>query len=149
MINRGTDGYSGLMPIIDLKDQHNLEAETAWSVAEVTPVNALLVAPPEFGLLRIIGGRALVIDFKSIPFQDFAMKEWRQRMRNVYGDVSGGGFKAVKKLDKAYRAITDKKLLDLARLYGATHAVLYRETKTTLPEMYTNDEYRVVKLSYK
>ena len=64
VLNRGSEQYSDLTPVFDLSDQRNIKAETARALTEVTPENALLLVPPEFGLLRIIGGRALVVDFK-------------------------------------------------------------------------------------
>ncbi len=147
--NRESEVFAELVPVYDLSDQSDIMAETAWAVARVTPVDALLVAPPQFGLLRIIGGRALVVDFKSIPFQDGAMLKWRERMQNVYGEVENGGFEAVNSLDKTYKNITDDKLIDLAQIYGATHALLYIDSATKLPEIYVNDVYRLVKLPSK
>jgi len=147
--NRGAAPYidvPALSPVFRLSDQHDVEAQTARAVAEHTPVDALLVVPPQFGLLRIIGERALVVDFKSIPFQDMQMREWRERMRVVYGDVEGGGFVAAAALEDAYRSITDEHLLMLAGRYGATHALLYAETETSLPVVYDNDNYRLVSL---
>lgn len=133
-------------PVFTLSSQQDIAARTARAAAQVTPSDALLVTPPQFGLLRIQGQRALVVDFKSIPFQDVEMLEWRERMRVVYGEVEEGGFKAARAFDKAYRQISDAHLLELAGLYGATHALLYLDTPTQLPEIYANDSYRIVEL---
>lgn len=148
-VNRGAAPYvdvPAVSPVFELSDQQGIEAQTARAVAEHTPVGALLVAPPQFGLLRIIGERALVVDFKSIPFQDMQMREWRERMRVVYGDVDGGGFVAAAALENAYRSVADAHLLMLAGRYGATHALLYAETATSLPILYENGSYRLVSL---
>jgi hypothetical protein len=143
---RGSKEYPNLVPIFDYSDQHNINTNIARALTKVTTEDALLITPPEFGVLRIIGKRALVVDFKSIPFQDLAMKQWYQRITDIYGNVSGGGFKAVEQLDSAYKNISDKKLTRLAQKYGATHAVLYLATKSSLPNVYSNETYQVVKL---
>jgi hypothetical protein len=148
--NRGSVAFVDVpvvSPVFELSDQHDIEAQTARAVAEHTPVDALLVVPPQFGLLRIIGERALVVDFKSIPFQDVQMREWRERMRSVYGDVEGGGFAAAAALEENYRMVTDEHLLMLAGRFGASHALLYAKTRTSLPVLYENDSYRLVGLS--
>jgi hypothetical protein len=133
-------------PVFTLSGQQDEKVITARAVAQVTPKDALFVVPPQFGLLRIHGQRALVVDFKSIPFQDAAMLEWRERMRVVYGEVEGGGFKAARAFDKAYRRITDTHLLALASRYGATHALLYMDTPSQLVEVYANEIYKIVQL---
>lgn len=143
---RGAEGYPDFVPVFDYSDQHNSKTNIAHALTKVTPDDALLITPPEFGVLRVIGKRALVVDFKSIPFQDQSMKKWYQRINDVYGHVSSGGFKAVKELDAAYKDISDKKLMSLGQRYGANYAVLYLGTKSSLPQVYANDEYQVVQL---
>lgn len=145
--DRGAIDIAPLRPLLALSDHRAIDAETARAVARYTPVDALLIAPPQFGLLRIIGGRALVVDFKSIPFQDPKMREWRERMRVVYGDVEAGGFAAARALEQAYRQVSDAHLLSLARQYDASHALLYADTETRLPVLYANETYRLVSLS--
>jgi hypothetical protein len=49
-------------------------------------------------------------------------------------------------LDAAYRSVPDEHLRELAREYGATHAVLYATTRTSLPELFANEQYRIVAL---
>ncbi|HYQ72686.1 MAG TPA: DUF6798 domain-containing protein [Gammaproteobacteria bacterium] len=147
--NRGSDpavDIPAVSPQFELADHHDIEAQTARAVAEYTPVDAVLLAPPQYGLLRIIGERALVVDFKSIPFQDRKMREWRERMRIVYGNVKGGGFAAASALEENYRMVTDGHLLMLAERFGASHALLYAETVTRLPVLYENGSYRLVSL---
>jgi hypothetical protein len=135
-----------LRVIFSFDDLRNVDAQTARAAAAHTPADAVFVAPPEFGILRLVGRRALVVDFEAVPFQDEQMRAWRERLRVVYGDVSGGGFAARDALDNAYHTMTDVHLRELADRFGATHAVLYRDTPTALPELYSNDAYRIVGL---
>lgn len=149
-LNRGSEPFVNLpamVPVFDFADHRGAQAEVARAAAKCTPPDALFVTPPSFGVLRIIGRRALVVDFKSLPFQDDKMREWRERMHVVYGDVEGGGFAALEALDKAYRATSDAHLRQIADRYGATHALLYSETATGLPELYVDGTYRIVELS--
>ncbi len=149
-LGHGKQGFlpvPGLVPQFDFSDQRDEMAEAARAAGLHTPADALFITPPKFGLLRLIGQRALVVDFKAIPLQDGAMREWRERIRATYGDVDGGGFTASSNLDQAYRQIDDHKLQELAQRYGASHALLYAETVTDLPVLYTDKNYRIVELS--
>lgn len=136
-----------VVPVYSLADHRDMRAETARAAAKHTPPDAVFVTPPAFGVLRIIGERALVVDFKLLPLQDEGMREWRDRIRVVYGEVQGGGFTALHALEQAYRATTDVHLRELRDRYGATHAVLYSDTPTAMPVLYVNDSYRIVALS--
>lgn len=148
--NRPTDAAyepAPLRPIVTMDDLRGPAAAAARAASTTTPAGATFVAPPTFGILRFVGPRALVVDFEAIPFQPAHMREWRERIRRVYGDVDGTGHAARAALDASYRRVTDAHLLELAREYGATHAVLYRETATALPAVYENARYRIVRLS--
>jgi hypothetical protein len=140
------EGPGPLRPVVTMDDLRTPAADAARAAARLTPPDALFVAPPSFGVLRIAGPRALVVEFEAIPYQDVHMREWRERIRRVYGDVAESGHEARMALDAAYRSVSDEHLQDLAREYGATHAVLYAETPTALPELYANDQYRIVSL---
>jgi hypothetical protein len=136
-----------LVPAFDFKHLRDADAEAARGAAAHSPGDAIFVVPPALGVLRIVGRRALVVDFKAIPLQDGAMREWRDRMRFVYGEVEGGGFRALPRLEQAYRTITDSHLLRIAARYGATHALLYADSKTALPALYADSSYKVVQLT--
>jgi hypothetical protein len=135
-----------LRPVFTLDDIRSPEAEIARAAGLRTPADAIFVAPPDFGILRLVGRRALVVDFEAVPLQDREIRAWRQRIRAVYGEVDETGFAALDAFDRAWRATTDEHLHELARRYGATHAILYGETPTALPTLYASDQYRVVSL---
>jgi hypothetical protein len=137
---------SPVRPIFSPDDVQDIDARTARAAGAHTPADAVFLVPPGFSVLRIIGQRAVVVDFEATPFQDRYMREWRERIRDVYGDVDGVGFVARAQLDDAYRHVTDGRLEQLAHQYQATHAILYAETATSLPEIYANDTYRIVRL---
>lgn len=138
--------HSPLRPIFSLGDMQDVDARMARTIATYTPSNAMLIVPPNFGVLRFVGQRALVVDFKAIPLVDGPMREWRERIRQVYGDVEGGGVVASRRLEDAYRGVTDAHLQELASRFGATHAVLFAETPTGLPQLVVDHPYRLVSL---
>jgi hypothetical protein len=138
---------SPLEPVFSIEDLQDADARMARNAARHTPADALLVVPPNFGVFRFVGQRAVVVDFKSVPLQEWHLREWRQRIHQVYGDVEGGGVVASRNLEDAYRAITDARLCTLAAQYGATHAVLFAETTTRLPELSVSDTYRLTRLA--
>lgn len=149
LLNRGAAlGISqpALAPVLSFQDHRDVDSETAREIARVTPASALLLVPPHMGIVRAIGGRAIVVDYKSIPFQDTAMLAWYQRMNNVFGAVDGGGFKALAKMDCGWRRVSDQRLLSLAAEYGADYALLWRQTETQLPVVFSNQQYQLVRL---
>jgi hypothetical protein len=137
---------SPLQPLFSIEDLRDDDARMARTVAGQTPADAVLVVPPNFGVMRFVGQRAVVVDFKSVPLQEWHLREWRERIRQVYGEVDGGGVVASRQLEDAYRGITDAHLRDLARRFGATHAVVFLDTPTGLPELAADDTYRLVRL---
>jgi hypothetical protein len=140
---------SALRPVLSGDDLQDSDARMARAAAAHSASDAVFVVPPNFGVLRFVGQRALVVDFKSIPFQDQHMREWRERIRQVYGDVQGGGVAANRALEEAYRKVADARLHDLAVRYGATHAVLFADTPTALPVLAVNEAYRLVRLDFR
>lgn len=74
------------------------------------------------------------------------MREWRRRIRVVYGDVPGGGFAALQGLERNYRSITPEQLTRISAEFNARFAVLYRETPWPGAVLYENDAYKAVRL---
>jgi len=121
--------------------------EVAFQAQKLTPKNALFLTPPAFGRFRLLAGRAIVVDFKSFPFQDAAMLEWRSRLQDCYGMVEKIGFAAAREMDVNYRSIPEQRVFMLARKYGINYAALYRVTDCKLPVIFENRVYKIVKVS--
>ena len=77
------------------------------------------------------------------------MREWRKRIRNVYGDTPGGGFVAQAAMNQNYRSVTPEKMAQLSGAYGARFAVLDRETPWPGPILYENETYKAVSLEFR
>lgn len=133
-------------PVITPADLASDEIDIASYVRDQTPENAIFLTPPVFGKFRFMAERAIVVDFVVFPYQDQAMLEWQQRLFDSYGKPNTGGWTAAAELDDNYRRIDDQKTWDLRSKYDVSYAVLYQETKTSLPILYENPTYKLVKI---
>jgi hypothetical protein len=111
-----------------------------------TAGDAVFLTPPDFGLFRLVAERAIVVDFKAFPFQEPAMRAWRRRLIDCYGEPTGTGWRALEEMKLHHRRVDVSARLASTCRYGATHAVLPLETPTSLPVLFQNGEYRVVAL---
>jgi len=105
-----------------------------------THENAVFLTPPLFGFLRTETKRAIIVDFKAFPFQEAAMQEWYQRVRDCYGLNKDT-------LDENYQDMTDEKLLQLQQKYRFDYAVLPIESTTKITTIYSNSEYKIIDLA--
>jgi hypothetical protein len=133
-------------PTYGWDDVRTDEADIARWIRTNTPGGATWITPPQFESFRLLAERPIVVDFTSIPFEGEAMREWRRRIRSVYGDVQGGGFVALQGMDRNYRSITPQKLSQLSAEFNAPFAVIYRDTPWPARPLYENREYKAVSL---
>jgi hypothetical protein len=149
----GVQTLGGLPRIIDEAGAEILpsqmegeEVNLAMMLDSSTPRDALLVAPPDLGSIRVFGERSLLVGFKAIPYQEDRMLEWRNRLYAAYGRPSGLGPDAQAEMIDSYRDIPDERLLSLCDTYGVTDAVLFADTSTALPVIGSTDTYKLVEL---
>ncbi|MCA8890090.1 MAG: hypothetical protein KDA46_14745 [Parvularculaceae bacterium] len=128
----------------DIKDD---DAVIARWVKDNTPAEAVFATPPDFERFRLLGERAVVADYTSIPFDEMAMREWRRRMGVLYGEVKGGGFKALRAMDKNYHALTPSELRARTAAFNADYAVIYASTPWPDAALYEHGAYKVVRLA--
>ena len=91
--------------------------------------------------------RSVVVDFEAIPFEGAAMREWRRRIQDCYGDVATGGFKAREDLVQNYQQIDSGRIESLLQSYDINFAVLYTQTQTHRPVLYQNSTFKIVALT--
>ena len=120
-------------------------ALSRW-VRQNTGPREVFIAPPMFGKFRISARRAVVVDFKCIPYTDSAILEWSQRLEDCYGPVRSAGFAAVTGMEEQYKKIDDARLAALAARYGASYAVLFSPTETAFSVLYDRGRYKIVRL---
>ena len=138
--------FAAMQPVFTLADAREPGDAVAAYCRASTPEDAIFVVPPLEGRFRIVARRAIVVDFKYAMVHDWAILEWRQRLADCYGAVTQSGFAAAGEMDWHYRSIPDEQLRYLRYRYGATFAVLYRGTPSSLPELYEDETYKLVEI---
>ncbi len=112
-----------------------------------TEENAIFLTPPVFGGFRLTAERAIIVDWKSMPFQDSGLLEWWNRMNFCYGDLSGLSRNAgLEKMKQNYRNISTEDIRNISEKYDADYAVLYHNTKIDLPVIYQDEHFKLVKI---
>lgn len=132
--------YAGLfsIPYKTIQVQEEEKALMGF-IDQRTPSKSILIVPPDLGITRIAARRAIVVDWKAFPFDELAMKEWFERVKDLYGENP-------KEKETFYKNLGDEKLLELAQKYGADYAVIFRETNTRFEVVFESPKYRVVKI---
>lgn len=143
--DQGLLGWDALKAQYTFADLTGDEASIARAAEANSPPDSLWLVPPQFESFRVLANRAVVADFTSIPFQDMPMREWRERMETLYAPGDATGFEAARVMTENYRQGIDWRAA--ANRYGATHAVLYRETPWDGPVLAENDTYKLVPLT--
>ncbi|MEO0073330.1 MAG: DUF6798 domain-containing protein [candidate division WOR-3 bacterium] len=131
-------------PTFAIEQLGSAEAGLTKFCRSLLPEDAVFLTPPDFGIFRLAARRAIVVDFKFGMPSDETFYLWRERLRDCYGDVNSQGWNAVAEMDSNWHRVTDGRLLALAKKYKASYAVLYRDTRTDLPVLYSNQKYQLV-----
>jgi hypothetical protein len=140
------DGARKLVPVLTLEEMKGDDVDVARWAGRNVEADAVFVIPASLGSFRLHARRAVVVEWKALPFEELAMRDWRERIRFCYGEVASTGFAGQDEMDASYETITDGALGAIRDRYGARFAVLYRETPTRLPVLFANATYQVVAL---
>jgi len=95
-------------------------------IAENTPEDALVAAPPNRTTFRLATQRSVVVSFKAAPFNDVAMHAWYRRLLALAPRVSPDSARGLafgEALDAAYATNTAADWDRLAQTYGITHVI--------------------------
>jgi len=133
-------------PKIHLSDYSGDNIEIAKYIKQMTPKNAIFLTPPAFGELRLIGERAIVIDFKAFVFHEPEMIQWKERLLDCYGVPKYSGVDAEREFDNNYKTIKDSQIKYLRTKYNISYAILYKQTKTSFSIIDENFTYKLVEL---
>ncbi len=136
-----------LQPVYSWADMKGPKVAVARWAKRSAPPDSIWVTPPDLENFRLIAERPVIVDFTSIPFDGGAMREWRRRMEVLYGPTSARGFGALKVMGRNYRSISPEALSKVNAEFGATYAVLYRDTRWNGPVLYENERYKAVRIS--
>lgn len=146
----GPFGQAKLAAHFTWDDLSGPQVELARRAAAESPPDSLWLVPPDFERFRVIARRAVVADFTSIPFDDGAMRSWRERMETLYGPFEGkgfaaGGFPALAAMRRVWRG--GQTIPAAAAAYGADFAILYEDTPWDGPVLFTSGPYKAVALN--
>lgn len=114
-----------------------------------TPHDAIFIAPPYLESFRLRAERAIVVDFKSFPFKDIAILEWRQRINDLSGGESlslGNNYRS--QLATSYDNLSAEQFVQLAVKYNAKYVITRHSLSTSrfLHTVYTNGTYYVTEI---
>lgn len=116
-------------------------------VEENTPNEALFMAPPGMLEMRVFGKRALLSNFKAIPFKANEMLAWYERIQDCYGATNALGFAAEQELIERYKRVDIQLLVENRKRYGVSHAILFAETPMAWPVLYSNEHFKVIEIT--
>lgn len=115
---------------------------------ENTDPQALIYAPPSSSELRITARRALVVDFKTLPFDDLALVAWQARLFDCFGYTDKLGFEAQRWIfvpNYEYSPIEQQ--IQKAKFYKADYLLLYAKSEHgDYPLLYQDGDYKLVKV---
>jgi len=136
-----------LYPDILYSDGQSDFHQVSRFVRNKTKKNSMFLIPPTLGGFRLMADRAVVVNWKSFPFQELAAVEWKKRILSCYGPLNSIGHTARDEMTENYKKIDDIKIKELKTKYGFSHSVLFNKTKTNFPVIYENKKYKVVLLN--
>ncbi len=85
---------------------------------------------------RLFTERAVVVDFKSFPFQDEGMEEWYGRYLDIYDQGAGYPYD-----------VTESELLELQRRYGFHYAMLPVGAGVSFPVLASSGDWKLVQVA--
>ncbi len=105
-------------------DRTPAEQIATWA-HDSTELNAVFAVPPEWSHFRSQAKRAIVVNFKAIPFHQPYMSEWFTRLRDIAPIPTPlrGGLQLIPVLDSAFFALPANEIRRLSSTYGFEYIV--------------------------
>lgn len=114
--------------LFPMKGEENRNALFEW--ARGTEPDSVFLTPPNMGAFRLFAERAIVIDWKAIPFRPDETLEWYKRIQAINGGK--GSLDSVTGYDLArddkYNAMTRQTLDAIIKDYGVRYVVFSKNT---------------------
>jgi len=130
---------------LTLNERSDDEANIALLARDIGQADDLWLVPPNLEQFRYIAGRAVIVDFTSVPFEDNGLREWRLRMASLFGDTDRRGFSALQQMIQHHKEQPQTKLA--SNTFGARYAVLPIDTTSDQQAMATFGKYKIVSLT--
>lgn len=125
-----------------------------------TPEDAIILAPPHIESFRWETMRAVVADFKSVPFGEKPLVEWYTRIMEITNNQKldlaeersfklnrAGNSRRYDSLKIGYNSLTKENILSLKERYNFSYAVFEKPFSLNLTKFFENDKYIVYKVS--
>jgi hypothetical protein len=113
-------------------------------LANSSPRDAIFLTPPDIEGMRLLGKRAIVVDWKAAPILPRDLLEWYARISAVTGRAVSGSRDLA-----GYPALSLAQVLEVAHRYGASFVVERRQHAGRLSELavvYQNPGYIVFRM---
>ena len=85
---------------------------------EISNKDDVILIPPFVSNFQFFSERAVIVDFKHFPQTDRGIREWKNRMEDVFG-VPLNDKLAVGAMETLFQQQTGKELVSVAKKYGA------------------------------
>lgn len=117
-----------------------------FSWARTTDSGSMFVTPPMLSSFRLLAERAIVVDWKALPFRADEIIEWHNRITDICGTESSNSKNAMR---DGYNNMDIRRFDTIANKYNLDFIVLIKGTTSALlpgKTVFENDKYRVLKL---
>ncbi|MGK7921823.1 MAG: DUF6798 domain-containing protein, partial [Trichodesmium sp.] len=94
--------------------------QLALKFREISNQNDVILIPPFVSNFQFFSERAVVVDFKHFPQTDKGIKQWKNRMEDVFG-VALNDKLAVGAMEVLFPQQTGKELVNISKKYGAKY----------------------------
>lgn len=128
-----------------LRGERGSTADLYRWLREKSPKEALYLTPPDLEGARLLGQRAIVVDWKAVPLIPTELLGWYERLCDVTGRHIGGSGDL-----RGYNSLDSERLALLVGKYHPDYVVLRRGDErrfAELPVIYQNGGYSVLKLA--
>ena len=131
--------------VLMLNERDDDGARISLLARDIGAPEDLWLVPPNLEQFRFISGRAVVVDFTSVPFADDGLREWQQRLQAMFDYTDKKGFDALNEMKQQHQI---KPAIERARIdYGADYAVLNTVTPTEKAVLAQAGNYKIISLA--
>jgi hypothetical protein len=104
-------------------------------VSQNTSLNDVFLVPPNEESMRLVGQRAIVVNFKAVPQLSGELLEWRRRMCTVLDLPGLNGMphqyrQTLADIGTRYEQLSDEQLVTVARKFDARYLVVAHPLQT-------------------
>jgi hypothetical protein len=140
--NAAQDNIERFSLICDSCTDRSEQQLYAWS--RRTEEGAVFAIPPRLEGFRLFAKRAVVADYKALPFRADELVEWHDRMIDLCG---AGASYSRRDMEDGYGDATRARIDKLSKKYGVGYVVARKGTSASgldYPTAFENEKFRVL-----